>query len=293
MSYEFEIITDSCSSIEEAYAEANGVHVLTLSYILDGVEKPGYAKGQPFDAKGFYDALRKKIKASTSQVNFDQAYNMIKPLLEAGKDVLYIGFSSGLSGTYASVASAMEELRGEFPDRKIMHEDTLTASVGFGYYLVEKAVEMRAEGKTIEEAHKFVVDTKMKIDIWATVDDLFHLQRGGRLSAPAAFFGSLLGVKPVITVNDEGKLIPHSKVRGRGKAIDFLADKIKEKADPNEGQVVWIIHGDALEDAKTLEQKIRAKCKVADVRYTNLEPVIGTHTGPGVLAVSFLVKKRG
>ncbi|MCL2171839.1 MAG: DegV family protein [Defluviitaleaceae bacterium] len=292
MSYSYEIITDSSCSLHEDYIEDNGIHILSLEYIINGVSKPAYVRGQKFDYKAFYDTLRKKVKASTSQVNYDQAYNLAKPLLEAGQDVIYIGFSSALSGTYQSTQSALEELRGEFPDRKILYEDSLTASVGYGHFLVAKAVEMRAAGASIEEVHQYVKNTKMHVDIFMVADDLFHLQRGGRLSAPAAFFGTLLGVKPVISVDNNGKLTPHAKVRGRAKALDYLVDKVAEKAKTKD-QIVHIIHSDALDDAKALAEKIKTKCGIAQTAIYNLEPVIGVHTGPGVCAVIFLANSRG
>ena len=291
MSYPYEIITDSSCSLGEKYIDDNGIHILTLSYLIDGVEKPSYVQGQNFDYKAFYAAIRSKVKASTSQVNFDQAYSRLKPLLEAGKDVLYIGFSSGLSGTYQSVASAMNELAGEFPERKLLHVDSLSASVGYGYFLVAKAVDLRAEGKSIEEAHQFAADNRLKSQIWVTVDDLFHLQRGGRLSAPAAFFGSLLGVKPIITVNNEGKLVPYGKVRGRGKALNFFLEHMDEFGFNPKDQTVFIAHSDVLDFAQQLKSMISEKYGTKDFVINEIGPVIGAHTGPGTIALVYLADK--
>ncbi|MCL2416213.1 MAG: DegV family protein, partial [Defluviitaleaceae bacterium] len=215
-----------------------------------------------------------------------QAINLCRPLLEAGKDLFYIGFSSGLSGTFQSVRSALEELKSEFPERIILYEDTLTASAGYGEMMCVVVDRMRNEGKDIYECHEFVKDRKKRIHAWVTVDDLFHLQRGGRLSAPAAFFGSLLKVKPIIILDEMGKLKPHSKIRGRGKALDFLIERAKEEIrDKSEA---YIIYSACIDDANYMADRVRTECGVKHVGLVHLEPVIGTHTGPGTCAVFFI-----
>ena len=288
----FEILTDSSCNLPEVTIEQLGLHIVSLSYILgDEEEKRSYVKGQTFDLKGFYDALKAKIPAKTSQVTPEQAREVVRPILEAGKDLLYVGFSSGLSGTYNAVRLALEEFKDEFSDRKIFYADTLAASAGQARLVLE-ACKMRDCGKSIEETHAWLEENKMKVCHFFTVDDLWHLQRGGRLSAGKAFIGTLLSVKPILIVNNEGKLIPIGKAKGRKKSLDYLLEKMEEKIDTLASNKVYIIQSDALSDAEYLSEQVKAKYKDFETEIVYLEPVIGTHTGPGVCALVFMGKER-
>ncbi|MCL2235624.1 MAG: DegV family protein [Defluviitaleaceae bacterium] len=279
----FEIVVDSCFNLGNAYAEKHNLNVLSLAYIVDGEEYAGYTKGQDLDYAAFYGRLREKAPASTAQITSVQADEMCRPILESGKDVLYIGFSSGLSGTFAAVRTALEELKTEFPDRKIYYVDTLTVTVGLGI-MTECAVNMRDEGKTIEEVHTWLEDNKQKVLHFFTVDDLFHLKRGGRLSATKALMGTALNVKPTLMVNPEGKLSPVGKAKGRKKALDTVAEAA-QYADANLFGKIFVVHGDVAEDAEYVAKAVRAAHPAFTVETFQLDPVIGVHAGPGVIAV--------
>jgi len=288
----FEILTDSSCNLPEDKIEQLGLHIVSLSYIMgDDEEKRSYVKGQTFDLKGFYDALKAKIPAKTSQVTPEQAREVCRPILESGKDLLYVGFSSGLSGTYNAVRLALEEFKEEFADRKIYFVDTLAASAGQAHMVIETC-KMRDEGKSIEETHAWVEENKMKLCHFFTVDDLWHLQRGGRVSTGKAFVGTLLSVKPILIVNNEGKLVPIGKAKGRKKSLDYLLERMEEKIDPLASSKIYIIHSDALADAEYLAEQVKSKHKGLETEIVYLEPVIGTHTGPGVCALIFMGKNR-
>ncbi|MCL2396625.1 MAG: DegV family protein [Defluviitaleaceae bacterium] len=283
----FKIVTDSSCNLKDEVIEQLGLEILTLFYIINGEEKKGYIKGQDFDYEGFYSQLQNKASAKTSQATPEQARELFKPIVEAGSDVLYIGFSSGLSGTFNAVRLALEELKEEYPDRKILYEDTLAASAGQAWLVLE-ACKMRDEGKSIEEVQNWIADSKMKLCHYFTVDDLWHLQRGGRLSAGKALMGSVLSVKPILIVNNEGKLVPIGKARGRKKSLDTLVEKMMENIDRAAASKVSIIHSVAYDDAEYLSQQVKERLDGFEVDIFHLEPVIGTHTGPGICALIFM-----
>jgi len=217
----------------------------------------------------------------------------LRGILEEGRDILYIGFSSGLSGTYDGTRIIMEELAKEYPDRKLMHVDTLAAAAGQGL-LVWYAAKMKEGGASMEEVHAWVTENRLKLAHWFTVDDLVYLFRGGRVSRTSAWAGTLLKIKPVLHVDDEGKLIPMQKVRGRKKSIDALFEQIKKSADqPVSDQAVFISHGDCLEDVEYLEKRIEEEWHPKMIFHNILDPVIGAHSGPGTLALFFLASSRG
>lgn len=287
----FEIITDSCCNLTEEAIDKLDVHILSLAYIINDVENFSYIKGQVFDNKAFYNKLRSKVKASTSQVTTTQAIELVKPLLEQGRDVLYIGFSSALSGTFSAVKVAFDQLKNEFVDRQIIAVDTLSAAAGQAI-LVKKTCKMRDEGKSIEDARTWLEDNKMKVCIWFTIDDLFYLQRGGRISGAKAVIGAMLSVKPILAFDNEGKLRPVGKAKGRKRSVDYLLDKLQEHLSPKEGQDVFVMHGNAPEEAELLKQRIEVSTKVNSVEIVFLEPVIAVHGGPGTMGVAFLGKER-
>ena len=283
----FEILTDSSCNLPEETIEQLGLHIVSLAYTMNDEEKFSYVKGQKFDHKAFYDALKNKISAKTSQATPEQAREVCRPILEAGKDLLYVGFSSGLSGTYNAVRLALEEFKEEFTDRKIYFTDTLAASAG-QMHLVLEACKMRDEGKSIEETHAWLEGNKMKLCHFFTVDDLWHLQRGGRVSTGKALMGTMLSIKPILIISSEGKLVPVGKAKGRKKSLDYLLERMEEKIDPVACNKVYIIHSDALTDAEYLSEQVKARHKGFETHIVYLEPVIGTHTGPGVCALVFM-----
>ena len=286
----FHIVTDSCSNIAQELIDKHNIHILPLSYLLDGVEKIGYVKGQKVDYADFYGQLRNKIPASTSQATPAQAEEFLRPILAEGSDLLFIGLSSGLSGTFSAVNLACEELKSEFPEQKIYCVDSLCATIGYGSLVLE-AVRMRDEGKTIEEARDWADKKRHNVLHYFTIDDLFHLKRGGRLSAVKAIMGSALNVKPLLTVSKEGKLTPIGKARGRSKALDGLVESVAH-IDPSVSNNVYIVHADAQKDAQYCADQIKEKHKGLNPILVELDPVIGIHSGPGTVAIIFFGNKE-
>ena len=288
----FEIVTDSSCNLTDEIIDQFGLHILPLTFMSDGEQYQSYVKGQKSDLKAFFKMMRDGKVFTTSLPNRDFTENLLRGLLDGGKDVLYIGFSSGLSGTFETTAALLEELRSLYPQRKIYYADTLAAALGEGL-LVYKAALLAEGGASIEEVHAWVEDNKLKVAHWFTVDDLMFLFRGGRVSRTSAWAGSLLNIKPVLHVDDEGHLIPMEKVRGRKKSIQALFNHMKESAlEPVSEQTVFISHGDCLEDARLLEGLVREISPDVSVTICQHEPFSGAHVGPGMLALFFHGKER-
>lgn len=278
----FTLVTDSTIDEHAAYFAENDIKCAPLSFTIDErtIEEDC---GQTVSFHQFYDLLRQGKLSSTSQAKLNTFLRLFREALDAGQDVLYVGFSSGLSGTYHAGCMARDELAPLYPDRKICCVDSLSATGG-EYLLVDKAREMRDSGCTAEVTAAAIEQMRLHVIHLVTVDDLNHLHRGGRLSKTSAVVGSLLGIKPLIWVNDEGKLEVCGKVRGRQKAIQYLAERtLREISDKN--QVVRIGHGDCPEDAQMLTDLLQKGGVRADIRY--IGTVIGSHTGPGVLTTFF------
>ncbi|MDD2418068.1 MAG: DegV family protein [Oscillospiraceae bacterium] len=287
----YRITTDSTSDLPYQFYEENGIEVIGLSFLLDGQEY-NESKDIKMSSKEFYDLLRSGKTATTMQVNTFEFVEFVEPFLAAGEDVLHVAFSSGLSGTYESSMRGAQELAEKYPDRTLIIIDTLAASMGEGL-LVNYAIENRKNGMSIRENADWLEENKLHLCHWFTVDDLMHLHRGGRVSKASAIFGSLLGIKPVLHVDNEGHLILVSKSRGRAASIDALVNKLKETAnDDITDQIVFISHGDCLEDAELLAEKIRNTVGTSRFIISNVGAVIGSHSGPGTLALFFLGKQR-
>lgn len=283
------ILTDSGTDFTKEMIEELDVELLDL-WVTRENEEP--VPNSSLDLSEFYAFLREKKSASTAAVNIDSFIEIMTPILEAGKDILYLGFSSGLSSTYASGKVAADELMEKYPDRKIYTVDTLAASLGQGL-LVYLAAKRRLAGESIESVRDFVENNKLNLCHWFTIDDLFFLKRGGRVSGATAVVGTMLGIKPVMHVDNEGHLINVAKARGRRAAIDALFDKAKttmigERANSS----VFISHGDCIEDAEYLAERIKNEIGVKEVRIAYVGSVIGSHSGPGTLALFFLGSER-
>lgn len=288
----FEIVTDSSCNLTEELIDRFGVHVLPLTFMIDGAQYQSYLKGERTDLKQFYTMMREGKVITTSLPNMAESEELLRGLLDAGRDVLYVGFSSGLSGTYEATSLLLRELEEEYPDRKIISVDTLAASLGEGL-LVYLAAQRAQAGASIEEVRDWLEENKLHLAHWFTVDDLMFLLRGGRVSKTSAYAGTLLNIKPVMHVDDEGHLVPVDKVRGRKKAIHALVDHMEETAQqPVEEQVVFITHGDCMEDAEHLADEIRRRLGVTQFVFNYVDPVIGAHSGPGTLALFFLASER-
>ena len=285
----YRIITDSCCDFTDEMCAQLGITYTPLMVTYNGQTHSNFSEETAI--KAFYNELRSGAMATTSAVNPEGWADVMKPVLEAGEDVLVIAFSSGLSTTYQSAVIAAQELQEVYPDRKIQVVDSLCAALGQGL-LIWYACQKRDEGMSLEELTAWVEENKLHICHWVTVDDLSHLKRGGRISATTALVGTMLNIKPIIHVNDEGKLINVAKVRGRKTAIEYLANKLGELGEGYANETCFVVHGDCAEDAEVLANILKKDHGVKNVHIGYLGPVIGAHTGPGVLAVFFMGKNR-
>lgn len=286
---DFVIFTDSGCDISPEILSVWGIPHKGLNFRFDGEDKE--YSNDDMSSGEFYAKMREGAVAKTSAINVETFSNAFEDILKEGKDILYIGFSSGLSTTYNSGCIAAQQLAGKYPERKIMTVDTLAASAGQGLIL-KLSLDKKNEGATIDEVAAFAEDIKFKISIWFTVDDLVYLKRGGRVSPTAAFFGNMLGIKPILHMDDEGHLIPLSKVRGRKTSIAALADKYGELSTDLGGANIFISHGDCISDAQYLAELLKTRYGATVDLITNVGTVIGAHSGPGTLALFFVGKNR-
>ena len=283
------IFTDSACDLAPDLLSKWGVECLSLTFRFEGEDKE-YKNGE-MRVSDFYDKMREGGVAKTSAINGESFKEAFETILKEGKDLLYLGFSSGLSATYASGKIAVEELAKEYPERKIITVDSLAASAGFGL-LLYLAVKEKEKGASIEEVATFAENIKLKICHWFTVDDLKYLKRGGRVSPAVALVGTVLGIKPILHVDNDGHLIKKSAVRGRKASINALADKFGELAENTKGGTIYISHGDCEDDVKALVDIIKERYGVDIDIVTYVGPVIGAHSGPGTIALFFVGKER-
>lgn len=287
----YEIVTDSSADLTDELIEQYGIHIVSLSFRVGGEEFPCYVQGQKTDYKQFYDRMRKGEMVDTSLIDMSACRDIFESILKRGNDVLYIGFSSALSGSYNAGAMVAESLRDAYSERKIVTIDSLSASMGEGL-LVYCAAEQQRAGKTIDEVSDWLIANRLHLCHWFTVDDLFHLKRGGRISAATALVGTVLGVKPVLHVDDEGKLVAVGKVRGRRKSLEALVNEMEKTCINPTEQVVFISHGDCIKDAQYVEKLVRERLNVKDVQINYVDPVIGAHSGPGTIALFYFGTQR-
>lgn len=283
---EFAILTDSACDITPSLLSEWGVGVMNLSFAFENGETD-----ENMTITEFYNRMRAGQVAKTSAINPDAFTKAFEDVLKTGSDVLYLAFSSGLSTTCNSARIAAEELAADYPDRKIAVVDSLCASAGQGLF-VYLVSHKREDCPSLEELAEYAENLKLKICHWFTVDDLVYLKRGGRVSPAVAFVGSVLGIKPVMHVDNDGHLVGVSKARGRRAAIAALANKYEELAENPSGGEVFICHGDCLADANTLAEMLREKWNITVRVIADIGPVIGAHSGPGTLAVFFVGKER-
>lgn len=287
----YRISTESTCDFPYSYYTDRRILMTGLGFVINGKE---YIEGpdQEVSSEEFYAMMRNKERCTTNQANAFRFIEAFEPVLQAGEDILHIAFSSGLSGTYQSACQAAEELNEKYPDRKVIVVDSLCASLGQGL-LVHFVADNRDNGMSLEDNAKWAEDHKMSVCHWFTVDDLMFLHRGGRVSKTTAIAGSLLGIKPVLHVDDEGHLINVAKVRGRANALEELAKRMKETMteDPAEA-TVFISHGDCLEDAQKTADYVEKHTGAKVQLFNCLGAVIGSHAGPGTIALFFLGSKR-
>ena len=288
---EFVLMTDSSADLSQEMVQELGVTVLPLSFTIQGKVYRNYPDNREMDLPLFYDMLRAGELATTSAVNVAEYTQAVEPILQEKKDVLILAFSSGLSSTYQASVLAAGELREKYPDRKIYTVDTLCASLGQGL-LVYLAAQEQRKGKSIEEVRDWAEETKLHLCHQFTVDDLHFLKRGGRISATTAVVGSMLQIKPVLHVDNEGHLINIGKARGRQASLKALVDKMEKTVTEEGRKTVFISHGDCRKDAVTVADMVRERFGTQDIRINYVGPVIGAHSGPGTLALFYLGTER-
>jgi DegV family protein with EDD domain len=288
---DFAILTDSSADLDAELVTQMEIHVLPLSFTIQDHVYHNYPDNRDMDPKTFYRLLREGETAATSAVNVSQYLEALEPILRGGQDVLILSFSSALSSTYHAASIAAEELRTKYPDRRLYTVDTLCASLGQGL-LVYLAAQERAKGKSLEEVRDWVVAHKLNICHQFTVNDLHFLKRGGRVSAAAAAFGSMLQIKPVLHVDNDGRLTCAGRVRGRRASLKALVDKMEQTAIDPKDQTVFISHGDCPEDAQLVAQMVRDRFGVQNVYLNEVGPVIGAHSGPDTLALFYIGVER-
>lgn len=288
---EFIIVTDSCCDLSAEMANEMNIKVLPLTVDLDGTTYHNYLDGREIGFDEFYSKLPTVKSAKTASMNQMEFMDVVEPLLREGNDILYIGFSSGLSVTFNNGMLALEELKEQYPDRKMYAVDSLAASMGQGL-LVWHANELKKQGKSIEEVRDWLEANKLHLCHLFTVNDLMQLKRGGRISTAEAVVGSILAVKPLLHVDNEGHLTKTGTVRGRKASIKALADTMVQRVTDPETQTIFISHGGCFDDAQTLADMIRARMNVVDIIINYVGPVIGSHSGLGTLALFFLGTER-
>lgn len=282
------ITVNSTVDLPKEWLQERDVPVIPLKYTIDGQT---YVDMEGLSSKEFFGKLKEGKMAVTSQVNPDEAKEALEPLLKEGKDVLHLAFTSPLSGTYNSMRLAAEELQEEYPDRKIIIIDTRCACMGEGL-LLYYALKKKEEGMNIEDVAVWVEENKLHVCHNVTVDDLNHLWRGGRVSKTSAVIGTMVQIKPILHVDDEGYLKVVSKERGRKKSLNTIVNMAAEQAEGWENDIVMITHGDCIDDAEYVAEQIRTKLGVNNILINNIGTVIGSHTGPGVVAVFCMGNKR-
>lgn len=287
----FTIITDSGANLTSKQIKDFGVKIVSLTYNVGDKEYLSYVPGEETDYKAFYDMLRNKEHIKTSLVSYDRVEAALKTEFESGNDVLYIAFSSALSGSYLVAKNCIDDLAEVYPDRKAVIVDSLCASMGQGL-LVKYAVDKQKEGLSLEDVANWLEDNKLNLVHLFTVDDLFFLKRGGRLSGTVAVVGTILNIKPLLHVSDEGKLISYGKTRGRRVSIDELVTRMGKIGTDLKNQDIFISHGDCIDDAEYMAKSIKEKYAVKSVTINYVDQVIGSHSGPGTLALFFMGKER-
>ena len=288
---DYVLLTDSSADLTDALVKELGVEVLPLSFTMRNKTYRNWPDNREIDPKDFYRQLREGEMATTSAVNVSDFTETIEPHLKEGRDVLVVAFSSGLSATCHSAQIAAQELSEQYPERKVYVVDSLCASLGQGL-LVWYAARMKNEGRGIGEVRDWLEENKLHLCHWFTVDDLHFLKRGGRISSATAVLGTMLSIKPVMHVDDEGHLTKVGTARGRNASLKALVDHMAETAIDSAGQTVFISHGDCEGDANRVAEDVKRRFGVQTVVLNNVGPVIGAHSGPGTVALFFLGRHR-
>ena len=288
---EYVIMTDSCCDLTDHMAKELELTVVPLTVHIDGHDYPNLLDGSAISFEDFYGKIRGGVLATTSAANVGQFQEAMRPILAAGKDIVSINFSSALSTTYQSACIAAQDMKEEFPDANIYVVDSLSASLGQGL-LLYLTVQKKREGLSAQELVQWVEDNKLHIDHWFTVDDLNYLKMGGRLSAGAAFFGSMLSIKPVMHTSDEGKLTVVGKARGRKSSLNTLIDTVGRLGIDLQDQTMFICQADCQAEAEAVAAELKRRYGVKEVYINYIGPVIGSHTGPDTMGLFFVGTER-
>ena len=291
MKHAFQLLTDMNCDLPPQFAKSHHVQMMRMGYSVDGVEYLTEEHPENLDIKEFYQKMREGASTKTVALEPELLRETLRGFAQQGTDVLYIAFSSGLSSTFQNAERIAAEVAEEFPARKLLVVDSLCASLGQGL-LVYYAAGLRDEGRSIEEVAQWVRDNRLKICHYFTVDDLHFLHRGGRVSKTTAVVGSMLGIKPVLHVDDEGHLIAIGKVRGRKQSLTALVDRMAAKIGKNENKIVFISHGDCEEDADFIAEQVRRRFGIKSFIINEIGPSIGSHSGPGTAALFFVGDDR-
>lgn len=285
------LMTDSTADVPSDICARLNIEVIPMDFDLEDKTYTHYPDGREMNYQEFYTYMKQGKKAVTSQINYDRYYTILSEFLKQGKDILYIVFSSGLSGTYNTSQIAIKDLLKEYPERKIISIDSLSASVG-ETLLVYNAALKKKKGIGMEELAEWVKENCSRTCHWFVVDDLEHLKRGGRISSVQAALGKTLNIKPFLSIDDEGKLISVSKIRGKKRVYDAFVERLVRDGRELKDQIIVIGQGDNMTDATALSGIIKEKNLVKDVIITDIGPIIGTHTGAGVMAMAFLGERN-
>ena len=286
------VITDSTADFTPEQIEQLGIEVIPMEFLMEDKTYLNYPDGREMTNEQFYAAMRNGSMPTTTQITSARFVEIFEPHLKEETDLLYICFSSALSATYERSVTAVEELREKYPQRQIYTVDSRSPSMGEGL-LVIHALEMLKNGASVKEAAQWAEENRKYVRLWFTVNDLNHLKRGGRISAAAALFGGMLGIKPVLQVNENGELIPTEKIRGRKQSLDCIVNRMAETIINPEEQTVYIMHGDAMADAEYVADLIKKQIpNVKDIKIQFVGPIIGSHTGDGIMCVIYMGKDR-
>ncbi len=288
---QFQIVTDSTSDLTQEMVEELGVELIPMNFTIGTDSFMDYADEKDISSHDFYQRIAQGESSTTNQIGLAVFTEVFEKYLQAGKDVLYLGFSSGLSGTYNNSVIVARSLAEKYPERKVYAVDTLAASLGEGL-LVWHAVQKQRAGASIDEVRDWIEQNRNRMHHWFTVDDLNHLKRGGRISGAAALMGTMLGIKPVMHFDDEGHIILIDKIRGRKQSLDDLVNHMKKTSEDASGQMIFISHSDSQEGAEYVRQQVAEIFGVEQFRMGPIGPVIGAHTGTGTVALFYLGKDR-
>ncbi|BBF45357.1 DegV family protein [Lachnospiraceae bacterium KM106-2] len=291
MNNNYVVVTDATVDLPDRIVNELDIKVIPMAFELDGKTYTHYPDERELSIESFYNKLKEGSTSTSSQIAPIIYQEFFEDILSNGQDLIYLCFTSGMSGTYQSSCMILEDLKDSYPDRKIFCVDTLSASIGEGMFVYNAAL-LKNEGYSIEELNDWAINHVHNARHWFTVKDLFHLKRGGRISGVEALVGTALKIRPVLSIDEEGKLTVVSKVRGSKKELEFLISKLEEEGTDLANQTVIIGHGDDLGQAQELERLIREKNLVKDIIITKIGPIIGTHTGPGMLALTFMGEKK-